>query len=136
MREGIKLHLKEVGVLNDISGDQIEKMQKKQRDMIINTVDEKDRMPQKEGANLRMCWLYAGTNYGRIVEPLCIAEYYKKGNKDNIGHRPNHYILLEKWSNDPKSSEEKRNKASSFTEDSCFSVHVEEALISLREWTV
>ncbi|KAI3784762.1 hypothetical protein L1987_43867 [Smallanthus sonchifolius] len=35
--------------------------------------------------------------------------------------------------NDLKSIEEKRNKAASLTEDSCFWAHVEEALISLRE---
>ncbi|KAK9067266.1 hypothetical protein SSX86_014592 [Deinandra increscens subsp. villosa] len=94
-------------------------------------------MPQKEGAKLRKRWLYGGTNYRRIVEPLDIAEYYKDQKKVNyIQNRPNHYKLLEKWSdedkNQLKSSVVTRNKAASLTEDSCFWTHVEEALISLR----
>ncbi|KAI3726049.1 hypothetical protein L1987_65846 [Smallanthus sonchifolius] len=205
LRAGITLQLREVGVLDDISNDQIGKMEKKQTDKIkkknaanaydpskklnemkisltymewymkitkpeggyydsyknaksvgeiqkknemlrhqrsLNqywkkVVEEKDIMPQKEGAKLRKRWLYGGTNYRRIVEPLDIAEYYQKGNTNYIRNRPNHYKLLEKWSDedkkDLKSSDEKRNKAASLTEDSCFWAHVEEALISLKE---
>ncbi|KAM0033622.1 putative carboxylesterase [Helianthus debilis subsp. tardiflorus] len=99
-----------------------------------DTVKEKDRMPQKEGAKLRKCWLYGGTNYRRIVEPLDIAEHYKNGKTNYLNDRSDDYKLLEKWSDedkrDSKSSEVKRNKAASLTEDSCFWAHVEEALIS------
>ncbi|KAD4584964.1 hypothetical protein E3N88_22565 [Mikania micrantha] len=99
-------------------------------------VEEKDKMPQKEGAKLRKRWLYGGTNYRRIIEPLDIADYYKKGKRNYINNRPNHYKLLEKWSiednKSSKTSELKRNKAASLTEDSCFWAHVEEALIVLE----
>ncbi|KAD4584966.1 hypothetical protein E3N88_22567 [Mikania micrantha] len=101
-----------------------------------NFVEEKDVMPQKEGAKLRKRWLYGGTNYRRIIEPLDIAEYYKKGERNYISNRPNHYKLLERWSieddKSSKTSEQKRNKAASLTEDSCFWAHVEEALILLE----
>ncbi|KAK1432817.1 hypothetical protein QVD17_09718 [Tagetes erecta] len=99
-------------------------------------VEEKDKMPQKEGAKLRKRWLYGGTNFRRIVEPLEIGEYYKDGKTNYIENREDHYKLLEKWSDEDKkdsgTSDEKRNKAASLTEDSCFWAYVEEALISLR----
>ncbi|MFS7970660.1 putative carboxylesterase [Helianthus anomalus] len=114
---------------------------KHQRDLTNywkKTVEEKDRMPQKEGAKLRKRWLLGGTNYRRIIEPLDIAEYYKKGNVKYIENRPDHYKLLEKWSDEDRrntqnSSEEKRYRAASLTEDSCFWAHVEEASISLLD---
>ncbi|KAI7732805.1 hypothetical protein M8C21_029408 [Ambrosia artemisiifolia] len=100
-------------------------------------VEDKDRMPQKEGAKLRTRWLLGGNNYRRIVEPLEIAEYYRKGNKNYIEtNRSDHFKLLEKWldeDKDPDSSEVERNKAASLTEDSCFWAHVEEALILLSD---
>ncbi|KAK9067264.1 hypothetical protein SSX86_014590 [Deinandra increscens subsp. villosa] len=101
-------------------------------------IDEKDKMPQKEGAKLRKRWLYSGNNYRRIVEPLDIVEYYlTAGNTNYTEKRSNHYKLLEKWSKEDKevlkTSEEKRSKAASLTEDSCFWAHVEEALIKLKE---
>ncbi|KAK1432819.1 hypothetical protein QVD17_09720 [Tagetes erecta] len=95
-------------------------------------VEEKKMMPQKEGVKLRKRWLLGGTNYRRIVEPLDIAEYYIKGNRNYIENRSNHYILLEKWLDEDKNENERRSKAPSLTEDSCFWAHVEEALISLR----
>ncbi|XP_076916906.1 senescence-associated carboxylesterase 101-like [Bidens hawaiensis] len=99
-------------------------------------VEEKNRMTQKESAMLRKRWLLGGTNYRRIVEPLDIAEYYRKGQTNYMKYRSNHYILLEKWSDEGKMNsiygKEKRNKAVSLTEDSCFWAHVEEALISLQ----
>ncbi|KAJ8549906.1 hypothetical protein K7X08_033613 [Anisodus acutangulus] len=46
------------------------------------TVDEVEKLLQKEEAAFRTRWLYAGTNYRRMVEPLDIAEYYmKSGNR-------------------------------------------------------
>ncbi|KAI7732804.1 hypothetical protein M8C21_029407 [Ambrosia artemisiifolia] len=204
LRAGITLQLKEVGMLNDITNEEVGEMEKqtklnirkkspyeptkklnemkisltymewymtgqkrkdsgyydgykypKTREEIVgqqeilkhqgrlnqywkDIVVEKDRMPQKEGAKLRKRWLLGGNNYRRIVEPLDIAEYYKKGNINYIEtNRSDHYKLIEKWFNEDKkelqSSEVKRNKAASLTEDSCFWAHVEEALISLKD---
>ncbi|KAI3768680.1 hypothetical protein L2E82_19510 [Cichorium intybus] len=99
-------------------------------------VEEKNLMPQKEGAKLRKRWLYSGTNYRRIIEPLDIADYYKRGKTDYIGNRPKHYELLEKWSEDDKKGQKPNDgkmKAACLTEDSCFWAHVEEALILLNE---
>ncbi|KAI7727387.1 hypothetical protein M8C21_009493 [Ambrosia artemisiifolia] len=113
---------------------------KRQRDLTKywkKTVEEKDRMPQKEGAKLRKRWLYGGSNYRRIVEPLEIADHYKSGNTNYIMSRSDHYKLLEKWSDedkkDSRASDTKRNTVASLTEDSCFWAHVEEALISLTD---
>ncbi|KAK9067271.1 hypothetical protein SSX86_014597 [Deinandra increscens subsp. villosa] len=199
-RAGITLQLMEIDVLDDISNDQIGKMEKKQIDMIrrknatyassltladLKThltymemymkttkqqggyydtyknaktkdeiiirqqvlqhhhylsmywktfVEEKDQMSQQEGARLRRRWLYGATIYRRIVEPLDIAEYYQKGERNYIKNRPNHYKLLEKWSNE---DDELRSRfvsirAPSLTVDSCFWAYVEEALILLR----
>ncbi|XP_076957963.1 senescence-associated carboxylesterase 101-like [Bidens hawaiensis] len=101
------------------------------------TVEDKDKMPQKQGAKLRKRWLYDGTNYRRIVEPMDIAEHYRKGNKNYIKYRSGYYKLLEAWFDEDKkvleSSKVKRNTAASLTEDSCFWAHVEEALISSRD---
>ncbi|KAK4368713.1 hypothetical protein RND71_012505 [Anisodus tanguticus] len=36
-------------------------------------VDEVENLPQKEEASFRTCWIYAGTSYKRMVEPLDIA---------------------------------------------------------------
>ncbi|KAI3726048.1 hypothetical protein L1987_65845 [Smallanthus sonchifolius] len=162
LRAGITLQLKEVGVLDVISNDQIGEMEEKQkvltrskkkayeptkklnemkisltymewhmkknklkggyydsyknpktqdeiksqqeilkRQRFLNqywkdTVEEKERMPQKEGAKLRKRWLYGGTNYRRIVEPLDIAEHYKNGNTNDMKYRSDNYKLLEK----------------------------------------
>ncbi|CAI9283280.1 unnamed protein product [Lactuca saligna] len=104
-------------------------------------VEQKELMPQKEGAKLRKRWLYGGTNYRRIVEPLDIADYYKKGKTNYIDNRSKsaehkHYMLLENWSkldDNDQTPKGKKTKAASLTEDSCFWAHVEEALISLRE---
>ncbi|KAJ0817078.1 putative carboxylesterase [Helianthus annuus] len=50
-------------------------------------VEKKDQIPQKEGTKLCKCWLYGGTNYRRIVEPLDIAELYKNGKTNYIKDR-------------------------------------------------
>lgn len=105
-------------------------------------VKESEKMPQKEGAWLRQGWLYGGNTYRRMVEPLDIAEYYAKGNRNYLTEgRSKHYILLEKWlKENPQrpapcnSVNSRREKVSSniLTEDSCFWAHVEEAVISGR----
>lgn len=131
------------GYKNPRSREEIEKQQlilrhkRKLTQYWEKIVKEKNLIPQKEGAKLRKRWLYGGTNYRRIVEPLDIAEHYKNGKTNYSDMRSNHYKLLEKWSNEDKkassASEEKRNKAASLTEDSCFWAQVEEALISVKD---
>lgn len=104
-------------------------------------VEEVDKQPQKEGAVFRIRWLYAGTNYRRMVEPLDIAQYYNDGHVDYINSgRSEHYKQLEKWQKEHEKPQEedkkpkamnKKNVQSILTWDSCFWAHVEEALISL-----
>ncbi|KAF8028985.1 hypothetical protein BT93_E1607 [Corymbia citriodora subsp. variegata] len=104
-------------------------------------VEDAEEKPQEVGAPLRKRWLFAGTNYRRIVEPLDIAEYYRRGRKDYLTRRrSNHYKLLEKWLKDYQDSEragktkETKDGRSvvTVTEDSCFWAHVEEAIRSCR----
>ncbi|KAL0014240.1 hypothetical protein SO802_001309 [Lithocarpus litseifolius] len=102
-------------------------------------VNEAEKRPQTVGASLRTRWLFGGTNYRRMIEPLEIADYYKAGKQDYINQgRPKHYIKLEQWLNEtPKpvgvpNESMKQNVASILTEDSCFWAHVEEALISCK----
>ncbi|KAK7389325.1 hypothetical protein VNO78_24226 [Psophocarpus tetragonolobus] len=101
-------------------------------------VKEADMMPYREAVTFRARWLYGGTNYMRMVEPLDIAEYYRKGGKDYMANgRSTHYKVLEEWL-----KEDKRNKPS-FTSkknvklilsyDSCFWAHVEEALLLCQQ---
>ena len=102
-------------------------------------VDQVQKRPQTIGHTLCTRSLFGGTNYRRMIEPLDIAVYYKKGKRDYIKQgRPEHYIKLEQWLNEttkpagvPNDSM-KQNVASILTEDSCFWAHVEEALISCK----
>ncbi|KAK6796955.1 hypothetical protein RDI58_004656 [Solanum bulbocastanum] len=99
-------------------------------------VAEVEEMPQSEKAAFRTRWLYAGTNYRRMVEPLDIAEYYmKSGNIDyvNLG-RSEHYKKLEEWrkEDNPSGSGNNRRKSVCLTEDSCFWAYVEEAIINSK----
>ncbi|XP_059670214.1 senescence-associated carboxylesterase 101-like isoform X1 [Cornus florida] len=97
-------------------------------------VEEADKLPQKEGASFRTRWLYAGTAYRRMVEPLDIADYYRKGKRDyKTQGRSEHYVFLEKWLNDaPRNTASVRTAASSLTDDSCFWARVEEGMISCK----
>ena len=102
-------------------------------------VDEVEKKPQKEGVSFRTQWLSAGTDYRRMIEPLEIAEYYNKGQKDYINQgRHKHYKQLEQWLNEenkPASNSnqsKKQNVASILSKDSCFWAHVEEARISCK----
>nr|XP_023873201.1 senescence-associated carboxylesterase 101-like [Quercus suber]POE84898.1 senescence-associated carboxylesterase 101 [Quercus suber] len=105
-------------------------------------VNEVEKRPQTVGASLRTGWLFGGTNYRRMIEPLDIADYYNKGKTDYLNRgRPKHYIKLEQWLNEtakpasvPNDSM-KQNVASILTEDSCFWARVEEALISCKMLT-
>ncbi|KAI9121382.1 hypothetical protein K1719_008415 [Acacia pycnantha] len=99
-------------------------------------VEEVDKQPQKEGVTFRLRWLYAGTNYRRMVEPLDIAQYYMEGKHDYINQgRSKHYKQLQKWQEEDKKTEpiNKRNVQSILTIDSCFWARVEEALTSLQK---
>ncbi|XP_028778652.1 senescence-associated carboxylesterase 101-like [Neltuma alba] len=99
-------------------------------------VEEVEKKPQKEVGVFRTRWLYAGTNYRRMVEPLDIAKYYKEGGEDYINKgRSEHYKQLQKWKEEDKKAESinRKNVQSILTMDSCFWAHVEEALISLRK---
>ncbi|KAK6796956.1 hypothetical protein RDI58_004657 [Solanum bulbocastanum] len=62
-------------------------------------VAEVEEMPQSEKAAFRTRWLYSGTNYRRMVEPLNIDEYYmKSGNTDYVNlERSEHYKKLDEW---------------------------------------
>ena len=58
--------------------------------------DQAKKRPQIVGASLRWCWLFGGTNYQRMIEPLDIADYYKASKQGYIKQgRPKHYIKLE-----------------------------------------
>ncbi|XP_042484446.1 senescence-associated carboxylesterase 101-like [Macadamia integrifolia] len=101
-------------------------------------VKEAETKPQKQGSPLPMRQLNAGTNYRRMVEPLDIAEHYKKNNTDyRTTGRAKHYELLEKWLEEQEraggneSNSGTRDKAVTLTWDSCFCAEVENALI----WT-
>ncbi|CAN6699495.1 unnamed protein product [Malus baccata var. baccata] len=104
---------------------------------------------RNEGAASINRFLFAGTIYRRMIEPLHIAEYYSKGGKNYVEERPQHFVLLEQWFNEVERKREERwnpqlrstsklnskarSVASSLNDDSCFWVHVEEALILCDE---
>ncbi|KAL5077038.1 hypothetical protein RYX36_016022 [Vicia faba] len=93
-------------------------------------VEEVEMKPQKEGATFRTRWLYGGTTYRRLVEPLAIAEYYREGGKDYANNkRSKHFKQLSEWL-----MEDSKNATSDI--DSCFWAHVEEALLLCRELKV
>ncbi|XP_042484443.1 senescence-associated carboxylesterase 101-like isoform X2 [Macadamia integrifolia] len=99
-------------------------------------VTEAETKPQKQGAPLPMRQLNAGTNYRRMVEPLDIAEHYKKNNTDyRTTGRARHYELLERWLEEQEKTgghqRKAGTKAASLTLDSCFWDAVEKAVI----WT-
>ncbi|XP_022983733.1 senescence-associated carboxylesterase 101 [Cucurbita maxima] len=101
-----------------------------------NKVEEAERKPVKEGSPLNVRLLFGGTNYRRMVEPLDIAEHYRKGLKNYKAHRPKHYRKLEEWYNEsttPESSSTQRESVSSIlTVDSLFWEHVEEAVVACQ----
>ncbi|CAK8566106.1 unnamed protein product [Lathyrus sativus] len=107
-------------------------------------VEEVEMKPQKEGAAFRTRWLYGGTTYRRMVEPLAIAEYYRDGGKDYVKEkRSKHFKQLDEWlMEESKSatsdinSTSRKNVEAILTIDSCFWAHVEEALLLCRELKV
>lgn len=117
------------------SGEEIVKRKRMLNQYWKNMVIQVEKIPQKESVIFRTRWLYAGTTYRRMIEPLDIAEYYNEGKRDYLtGGRSEHYISLERWFNEDKQPKDEtlRKKACSLTEDSCFWAHVEEAIISCK----
>ncbi|KAL6143336.1 hypothetical protein ACLB2K_054031 [Fragaria x ananassa] len=122
------------GNSSDVKGNEFKK---KLMNYWEDSVTEVENKPQLEGAHFRVRWLWAGTNYRRMVEPLHIADYYKDGGKNykTDGKRPKHFILLEEWLKKVDKPQEVPSKAkresvgASLNEDSCFWAHVEEARI-------
>jgi len=105
-------------------------------------VEEAEMKPQKEGAAFRTRWLYGGTTYRRMVEPLAIAKYYREGGKDYVNNeRSKHFKQLEEWlledsqnrTSDIVNSTHSKNVEAILTIDSCFWAHVEEALLLCGE---
>jgi hypothetical protein len=66
-------------------------------------VDEVEKNPQRKGAPFTTYWLFSGTNYRRMVEPLDIAGYYRERDGESrktdyiAKRRSKHYKLLEQW---------------------------------------
>ncbi|BAU01074.1 hypothetical protein LR48_Vigan10g270100 [Vigna angularis] len=111
--------------------------QKNLRNYWIDMVEEAEMKPQTEAAAFRTRWLFAGTNYRRMVEPLDIAKYYENGlRKDyEAKGRSRHYVVLEKWLEEVKKEKSdskgktKKNVELILTFDSCFWAKLEEALL-------
>ncbi|XP_024179273.1 senescence-associated carboxylesterase 101-like [Rosa chinensis] len=121
-----------------------------------DSVTEIENKPQLDRAYLRLRWLYAGTTYWRMVEPLHIADCYKDGGENyhtEDGKRPKHFTLLAKLHQEKQEQEKKKrqetqkqeetpesgpskskrkNVGSNLNDDSCFWARVEEALILLK----
>lgn len=101
------------------------------------TLEEAENKPQKVAAHLRKRWLYSGTLYRRMVEPLHIADFYRvKGNRNYIEQgRPKYMRKLEEWSKleKPKPIDRAERRyamiGSQMTDDSCFWARVEEAIL-------
>ncbi|KFK23723.1 hypothetical protein AALP_AAs72314U000400 [Arabis alpina] len=100
-------------------------------------VEDVEKKPQREVANLSRRFLFSGNNYRRLFEPLDIAEYYREGGTEySVRGRSHHYVMLEKWFKDAKPEPVK--SASSdlrdlLTFDSCFWAEVEEAMIIINQ---
>ncbi|XP_057867953.1 lipase-like PAD4 [Cryptomeria japonica] len=89
-------------------------------------------------------WINAGNAYMKLVEPLDIASYYQNdsrhgnsGNYLSAGIRPHRHEVLQKRLDDKNRTRtgrdrRPRTKFASWTEDSCFWAHVEEALKILQ----
>ncbi|XP_030546690.1 senescence-associated carboxylesterase 101-like [Rhodamnia argentea] len=100
-------------------------------------VEEADKNHRSSATPLRNRFLFGGTTYRTIVEPLDIAEYYKCGRNDYLNQgRSEHYKLLEQWLKDYRRPFTRVSSPSlklpHVTEDSCFWAHVEEAIRSCR----
>ncbi|OMP08762.1 Sulfatase [Corchorus olitorius] len=114
----------------------VEKYKRFLTDYWQEIVAQTEKKPQTKHGYFRIRWLYAGTAYRRMVEPLDIADYYESGQKDYMTKgRSNHYIKMEQWleeaekQNGFSSNAKKQSVDAILTYDSCFWAHVEEARI-------
>ncbi|XP_062106777.1 senescence-associated carboxylesterase 101 [Humulus lupulus] len=108
-------------------------------------VEEEEKKPHN-GLFASRRFLFAATNYRRMVEPLIIAKYYAKGerNYEDIkeGGRDRHFILLEQWLEQRQEGQKEQSStpndgkkkmvAENLTEDSCFWAKVEESILALK----
>lgn len=120
----------------------VEEFKKRLKNYWIDVIE----LAEKEGTSLRTSLYEAGQVYRKMVEPLDIADYYKKNGNQNYRQngRSFHYKRLEEyWIQKEKSkpkelpsapvSNNARRKAvrAMPTEDSCFWADVEEAILNL-----
>ncbi|KAJ4961885.1 hypothetical protein NE237_021795 [Protea cynaroides] len=99
-----------------------------------------ETMPTRNSLPTRLlCLIYRGANYMKMVEPLAIADHYKRS---KISYRKEgrskHYKLLETWQDELYRGEyrrklDTRNTAASMTQDSCFWADNREAMGGLEE---
>lgn len=97
---------------------------------------EKNELPHD--FHRRAKWVNTSQSYKLLVEPLEIAEYYRKGMHRVNGHYLSHgrerrFEIFDRWWRERRVSEEENNQRSKFaslTQDSCFWARVEEA----KEW--
>ncbi|KAL5538824.1 hypothetical protein UlMin_044134 [Ulmus minor] len=86
--------------------------------------------------HLRAKWVNGSQSYKLLVEPLDIAEYYRKGRHRTEGHylnngRPRRYQIFDRWWKEREVKGEENTMRSTYaglTQDSCFWAKVEEAL--------
>ncbi|XP_058731101.1 lipase-like PAD4 [Vicia villosa] len=104
-----------------------------------NVIDMLERNELPHDFDERAKWVNASQFYKLLVEPLDIAEYYRKREHREEGHyiehgRERRYEIFDKWwkNRNVTSGEEnkERSKFASSTQDSCFWAKVEEA----RDW--
>lgn len=105
------------------------------KDIVAKT----EKKPQKQLSFFRIRWLYAGSTYRRMIEPLDIADYYKSGKKNYMSNgRSQHYIKMERWLEEAEKQSvipintQKQNVDALLTYDSCFWAHVEEARLCCK----
>uniref|UniRef100_A0A1J3GLG0 Putative WRKY transcription factor 19 n=1 Tax=Noccaea caerulescens TaxID=107243 RepID=A0A1J3GLG0_NOCCA len=98
-----------------------------------SVVTEIERMPEEETLILKSLFIYSGTMYRRMIEPLDIAEYYLSGREEyrTLG-RSHHYVMLEKWFGNELIKSGGSDLSDLLTFDSCFWAEVEEAMIVLN----
>ncbi|KAJ7945119.1 Lipase-like PAD4 [Quillaja saponaria] len=97
---------------------------------------ENNKLPHK--FHKQQKWVNASQFYKLLVEPLDIAEYYRKGEHRIKGHyikhgRERRYEIFDRWWRErqvPEEENTRRTKFASLTQDTCFWARVEEA----RDW--
>ncbi|KEH16187.1 lipase [Medicago truncatula] len=96
------------------SFDPSKKLNEMKRHMMV---EEAELKPQREGAAFRNRWLFGGTTYRRMVEPLAIEWLEEDSTKTK---------------NELNSTSKKKVEVI-LTIDSCFWAHVEEAILACKE---